>query len=97
MSQASATDDAEDERTHNDEQLLPQKDVVQPIEEENINVEPLAELPSGISNAGPSRPSGLLVQQNTSNVSLVSDLATEAKKVVPEKDDIRKPAGKRFL
>ncbi|KAG1798896.1 uncharacterized protein HD556DRAFT_1266491, partial [Suillus plorans] len=88
MSQASATDDAEDQRTHNDsdEQLPPQNDVVGPIEEEKMNVEPLTELPSGISNAGPSRPLGPHEQQNTSNVSSVGDLATEAEKVVAEKD-----------
>ncbi|KAG1849379.1 hypothetical protein C8R48DRAFT_677096 [Suillus tomentosus] len=73
MSQASATDDAKDQRTRNDsnEQLPPQNDVVGPIED---------------SNAGPSRPLGPHEQENTSNVSSVGDLATEAEKIVAEKD-----------
>ncbi|KAG1847978.1 hypothetical protein C8R48DRAFT_779049 [Suillus tomentosus] len=47
MSQASGTDAAEDQLTHNAEQPPPQIDAVGPIEEEKLNIEPLAELPPG--------------------------------------------------
>ncbi|KAG2097043.1 uncharacterized protein F5147DRAFT_618250 [Suillus discolor] len=46
MPQASATDNAEDRRAHNDEQLPSQNNVVGPIEEEKMIVEHLVELPS---------------------------------------------------
>ncbi|KAG1785817.1 uncharacterized protein HD556DRAFT_1279221 [Suillus plorans] len=87
MSQASATDDAEDRHTHNDKQLLSQNDVVGLIEEEKINVEPVAELPSGTPNAGSSRPSGPLVQQSTSNIPPVDHLTPEVAKLEAQKDE----------
>ncbi|KAG2053821.1 hypothetical protein BDR06DRAFT_1008421 [Suillus hirtellus] len=45
MLQASATDDAKDQHTHNEEQLLTQNDIQY---REEINVEALAELPPGM-------------------------------------------------
>ncbi|KAG1880564.1 hypothetical protein C8R48DRAFT_625253, partial [Suillus tomentosus] len=77
MSQASGTD--------NDEPPW-QFDAVGPIEEEKINIEPLAELSPGISNAGPSQPSGPHVQESTPNVPPVGDLSPEGGKVVAEED-----------
>ncbi|KAG1845798.1 hypothetical protein C8R48DRAFT_733822 [Suillus tomentosus] len=73
MSQASGTDDAEDQLSYNAEQPPPQIDAVGPIEEEIYF--PLAELPPGISNAGPSQPSGPHEQGSTPNVPPVGDLA----------------------
>ncbi|KAG1723950.1 hypothetical protein EDB19DRAFT_1761491 [Suillus lakei] len=72
MLKASSTDDAEDQRTQNDEQPAPEQDtvVVGPPEdsEEKDNGEPSAVLPSGISNAGPSQPPEPHVQERTSEV-----------------------------
>ncbi|KAG1894746.1 uncharacterized protein F5891DRAFT_1175915 [Suillus fuscotomentosus] len=86
MSQASGTDAAEDQLTHNAEQPPPQIDAVGPIEEEKLNIEPLAELPPGISNVGPSQPSGPHIQGSAPNVPPVGDSAPEGGKVVSEKD-----------
>ncbi|KAG1902437.1 uncharacterized protein F5891DRAFT_1106962, partial [Suillus fuscotomentosus] len=85
MSQASGTDDAEDQLSYNAEQPPLQIDAEGFIEEEEIYF-PLAKLPPGISNAGPSQPSGPHVQGSTPNVPPVGDLAPEGGKVVADKD-----------
>ncbi|KAG1723956.1 hypothetical protein EDB19DRAFT_1761548 [Suillus lakei] len=72
MLKASSTDGAEDQRAQNDEQPAPEQVtvVIAPPEdsEEKENGEPSAVLPSGISNAGPSKLSEPHVQESTFEV-----------------------------